>query len=368
MFDFLEKIQNLKNNNLYRILVNSNNLGKNIIFRNGKKLISFASNDYLALGHNKLLKKSAIKAIKEFGTGSLSSRYICGNNELYLRLENYLTKIKGQEDAVVFSSGYSCMIGVIPALAQKKDLILADKLIHASMIDGAKLSGAKLQRFLHNNLQKCEEILEKERANFENCLILTENIFSMDGDKGDILGLLKLAKKYDCLLLADDAHGLFLPEEKMPKSANFLQAGTFSKSLAGLGGYVCGDKKIIDYLRNFAKSQIYSTALPPAILASNLQALKIIKKENLGQKALDNSEYFCQLVDLPKVQSAIVIIEILDNEKLLQIAKNIENKGFLVSAIRPPTAATSRLRISFNAAHKKKEIKLLAKIILDEIK
>ena len=184
----------------------------------------------------------------------------------------------------------------------------------------------------------------------------------MDGDVGKISELQKLAKEFDCILIADDAHGLW---QKNNLNSAQIQMGTLSKAIGSLGGYVAGDKIIIDYLRNFSKSQIYSTALPPCVLAASLQSIKIVKKQNLAKKALENAAYFCQLMNLPKPESAIIPIIIGDSKKTLEIAKKIEQQGMLVSAIRPPTVENgkARLRITFSAKHKKSDIKKLALVI-----
>ncbi len=332
--------------------------------KNNQSLICFASNDYLDLSSNELVKKSAIQAIKKFGVGARSSRYITGNNHLYHQLERQLSKWKNCDDCIIFSSGYIVAIGVIPALMGKGDLIIADKLIHSCLLDGAKLSQAKLLRFKHNDIEHCQKILKENRKKFKNCLIISETIFSMDGDVGKIVELKNLANEFSSLLLSDDAHGLGIKlfNEEI-SSANHLQMGTFSKALGALGGYVCGDKIIIDYLRNFAKSQIYTTALPPAILASVITSLKILSQTKLGKKALENASYFCQLMNLKQPQSAIVIIYIENNHKLLAIVKNVEQQGFLISAIRKPTVSSARLRITFNSSHRKQDIKKLVDIL-----
>ena len=329
-----------------------------------KKLISFASNDYLDLSGNKLVKKSAIDAIKKYGVGARSSRYISGNNQLYHQLEKALAQWKNCDDSLIFSSGYLAGIGIIPALAGKGDLIIADKLIHSCLLDGVKLSQAKLIRFKHNNFEDCQKILQQNRINFQRCLIITETIFSMDGDLGCVVELKNLASEFSCLLLTDDAHGLGIKLfDAEISSPNHLQMGTFSKAFGSLGGYVCGDKILIDYLRNFAKSQIYSTALPPSILASCIASLKIISQKKLGQKALENAQYFCQLMNLKQPSSAIIVIIVENNEKLLAIVKNVEQQGFLISAIRKPTVSTPRIRITFNSTHQKNQIKKLASIL-----
>lgn len=363
-------LQNLKEKNLYRELVESDATASVVVWRGNKKFISFCCNDYFGLAQNPSVKKSAIAAIKKFGVGARASRYVTGNNSLYGKLEKAVAKFKKTDAAIVFSSGYATAIGVIPALVGEGDLIVADRLIHSSLIDGAKLSGAKLVRFQHNLVSHAEEILKENRSKFKKCLIITETVFSMDGDVGKVSELLELAEKFDCLLLSDDAHGLGLVQHSMPDSmpdgvCNYLQLGTFSKSLGSLGGYVAGEKILIDYLRNFAKSQIYSTALPPAILAASLASLKIISKKNLGKKALESAEYFCELMNLPKPQSAIVVIILGKNKKTLDVAAQVATRGFLISAIRPPTVEVgkARLRITFSSAHKKNQIKKLAEIL-----
>ena len=370
-------LQNLKERNLYRSLTESDAVGAVVIKRKNKIYISFACNDYLGLAHDSVVKKAAISAIKKYGVGARASRYITGNNSLYTKLEKAISKFKKTDDTIVFSSGYAAAIGAIPALVGEGDLIVADKLIHSSLIDASKLSGAKLMRFLHNDIARAKKILVENRAKFKKCLIITETVFSMDGDLGKVDELLELANEFNALLISDDAHGLWSKSKRGQTpfgkkgsdpflgSANYLQMGTLSKAIGALGGYVSGDKLIIDYLRNFAKSAIYSTALPPAILAASLTSIKIISKKNLGKKALENAEYFCKLMNLPKPESAIVVIIIGDNQKTLDIAKKVAQKGFLISAIRPPTVEVgkSRLRLTFSSSHKKSQIKRLAEIL-----
>jgi 8-amino-7-oxononanoate synthase len=374
------ELQKKKEQNLYRKLSESDIIDSVTIKRGRKSLISFASNDYFGLSQNSLVKKAALDAIKKFGVGAGASRYVTGNNSLYTKLEKQIAKIKNCQDAIVFTSGYASSIGVIPALVGEGDLIIADRLIHSSLIDGAKLSGAKLMRFLHNDVLHAKEILEENRSKFKKCLIITETIFSMDGDIGEVKELLKLAEKFDAFLISDDAHGLFSSchVERSETSHNVLRdpsaklqddrlviMGTLSKAVGAVGGYVAGEKIIIDYLRNFAKSQIYSTALPPAILASAIASLKIIEKKNLGKKTLENAQHFCELMNLPKPQSAIVPIIIGNALATLKIAKKLEEKGFLVGAIRYPTVEKNkaRLRITFSSEHKKSQIKNLVRIL-----
>jgi 8-amino-7-oxononanoate synthase len=360
--DYINDIESLKKQNLHRKLSDNQALSSNIIRKNNKNLISFACNDYLGLSHNSSLKKSAILAIKKYGVGARASRYITGNNILYGKLEKALAKFYKNDDSLVFVSGYSCAIGVIKALVGEGDLIIADKLIHACLIDGAQLSQAKFIRFNHNNIEHCKQILQENRHQYKKCLILTETIFSMDGDVGKITELLNLAKEFDTILLSDDAHGL---GQNIEPHSRHLQMGTLSKAFGSLGGFVVGDKILIDYLRQFARSAIYSTALPPAILASSLQALKIISKKNLAQKSIENAQYFCQLMNLAQSESSIVIIQIGDSKKTVEIAKKVARSGFLIGAIRPPTVPKNqaRLRLTFSSSHRKNDIQKLAKIL-----
>ena len=354
---YIEELTKKKRFGLYRELLESDVIDAVTIKRNGKNLISFASNDYFGLSQNSVVKNAAIAAIKKFGAGAGASRYVTGNNSLYRKLEKQIARMKKCDDALVFSSGYSCAIGVIPALVSEGDLIVADRLIHSSLIDGAKLSGARLLRFPHNDVTFAKKILAENRAKFKKCLIVTETVFSMDGDLGKTDELLKLAEEFSAILVSDDAHGLFQSENK-----SHLKMGTLSKAVGSLGGYVAGDKNIIDYLRNFAKSQIYSTALPASVLAASIASLKIIESKNLAKKTLANAEYFCDLMKLTKPESAIVPIIIGDSKKTLEIAKKLQKNGFIVGAIRPPTVEKNkaRLRITFSSAHKKTHIKKLA--------
>jgi|DEB0MinimDraft_10_1074344.scaffolds.fasta_scaffold01711_2 8-amino-7-oxononanoate synthase len=360
-----KRIENLKSDNLYRKLTSCQNLPNNEVMIDGRKYLSFCSNDYLSLAFNEEIQKITQKAIEKYGSGGLSSRYIYGDNELYQKLEEKISQMNQKDSAIIFGSGYLTNIGVIPALCNKSDLILADKLSHSCLIDGAKLSGSKFTRFAHNNLESLENLLKKHRNNHQKCLIITETIFSMDGNLGKINEIIAIAKKYDCFLLTDNAHGLGVINEKYDKYNLHLKVGTFSKSCSGYGGYVCADKIIIDYLRNFSKSAIYSTALPPAILANNLKALEIIEKGNLTKKLWENIDYFCDLMNIKNQESAIIPIIIGDARKTLEFSGKLKEKGFLVSAIRPPTVAIgkSRLRITITASHKKSNLKILAKNI-----
>jgi len=375
---FATKLRQLESDNLVRepcIYEKIYHKNKKFFFdknQDNLKLISFADNDYLNLVDCNKIKKVAIKATEKYGVGAGSSRYITGNNIFYQKIEEKIAKMKNRQASLLFSSGYSVAVGVIPALVSRGDLIIADRLIHSCLIDGAKLSGAKMIRFAHNDMINCENILMQNRHLFARCLIISESIFSMDGDVGKINDLWSLAKKFNCGLLIDEAHSFGVKDFTISKqdlrvknSAFYLQMGTLSKAVGAIGGYVAGDKMAVKYLKNFAKTAIYSTALPPAILASINESLKIIAKGDRAFKAWRNVDYFCELMNLPKSQSLIVPILVGDNKKALDIANYVKNQGFIISAIRPPTVPVgkARLRITFCSNHLKKDIERLVKIV-----
>ncbi len=332
-----------------------------IIEQGGRKLISFSCNDYLGLSHHPEVKKAAMDAIEKYGSGAGAARLVTGNHPLYEQLETKLAKWKGYEKALVFGSGYLTNIGVIPALVGKDDLIIADKLVHACLLDGAKLSDAKLFRFKHNDVKDCERLLAIFRGKYRHCLIITDEVFSMDGDLAPLAGLGKLAKKHDAWLMADGAHGL----RKLSYPVD-IYVGTLSKTLGAYGGYVCAQKEIIDYIANHARSFIYSTALPASTLASAIAALDIMAKNPaLTAEPIENARIFTRSLGLHEAQSSIVPLILGEDKKAIAAAKSLENAGYLAVAIRPPTVpeGTTRLRFAFSALHKREDILEMAEFI-----
>jgi 8-amino-7-oxononanoate synthase len=333
--------------------------------RAGRELISFSSNDYLGLAEHPKVLAAAQEALKKYGAGAKASRLVSGNHPLYSKLETALAKYKGTEAACVFGSGYLANVGAIPALVGKNDLILADRLAHACMLDAAKISDATLMRFAHNNIEHCRMLLEANRKEFQNCLIVTETVFSMDGDRAPVKVLAALAKEFDAWLFTDDAHGLGI----VKSAAAGIQMGTLSKAAGSYGGYICGSKTLVDYLRTAARSLIYSTALPPATIAASIAAIKMMQDEpDLAEKALKNARYFTTLMHLEKAESAIVPVIVKETERALKLAATLEKQGFLVAAIRPPTVPenTARLRFAFSALHDKSQIEAVANILVKE--
>lgn len=350
-----EHIEITKQSNRLRVLKDSERQAGVEVVRDGKRLISFSCNDYFGLSQHPEVINAAQEATARYGTSAAASRLVTGNHPLYQQFESHLARHKQQEAALVVGSGYLANIGVIPALVDSKDLIIADKLIHACMVDGAQLSGASLHRFSHNNLERCEALLQKHRHQHRHCLMLTETVFSMDGDRAPMAELLQLAERYDAWLLADDAHGLGIVPPVVHE--NYIQIGTLSKGLGSYGGYVTGSQAVIDYLVTSARSVIFSTGLPPAVVAAADAALALLTPERVNA-ALDNARMFTSLAKLPEAQSTIVPWIIGEEKAALAAAQQLEEAGFLVSAIRPPTVppGTARLRFTFSALHTQEDV------------
>ena len=351
------------------------------ISRGGKEFVSFSCNDYLGLSHHPKVIAAASEALQKYGAGAGASRLVTGECPLYGELEKLLAEYNNTQSACVFGSGYLANIGTIPALVGKNDLILTDKLSHACIIDAAKLSGATMLRFAHNNPAHLRMLLEANRAEYQNCLIITETVFSMDGDIAPLAELSELAKEFDTWFMTDSAHSLNSchPEcnegslQSQDSSSlrslgmtNTIKMGTLSKAAGSYGGYVCGSNTLIEYLKNAARSVVFSTALPPASLAASIEAIKIMRSEpERLQKPLENAKLFTQILGVPEAQSAIVPLILGENDKAVAASALLAENGFLVAAIRPPTVPenTARLRFTFSALHTKEQIKKLCSII-----
>lgn len=310
------------------------------------RLVSFASNDYLGLSEH----PEVVAAQAQSPAGAGASRLMTGNHVHYTPLEAKLAAMKHAEAALVFGSGYLANLGTITALMSAGDLVLADKLAHACIIDGAQLSGATLKRFRHNDLAHAEALLKEYRGQYKRVLIITEHVFSMDGDCAPLPELAALAKRYDSWLMVDDAHGLF---EEPPIAAD-IWMGTLSKAAGAYGGYVTAKKSVIDYLATSARSFIFSTGLPPATCAAALKALEIITHEpERRARPLALAKKVTQALNLPEAQSTIVPVILGSSEAALNAAEALKKEGMLVVAIRPPTVPpnTARLRLTFTTNH-----------------
>jgi 8-amino-7-oxononanoate synthase len=338
-----KQLKDLAERHQQRVLRDSARTEGIYVEREGKKYISFSCNDYLGLSQHPKVVEAAVQASKAYGAGAGASRLITGNHPLYEPLEKTLAAKKRTAAALVVGSGYLTNLGVIPALVGKGDLIVTDKLVHACIIDGAQLSGATLKRFKHNDMEDLARLLES-RADYENCLIITDHVFSMDGDIAPLKQMRALADTHDAWLMVDDAHGLGIIE---PEAQPHIWMGTLSKTAGSYGGYVAGSQKLIDYLITSARSFIFSTGLPPATIASANEALKLMTPERAA-KALANAKRFDS-----QAQTTIAPVILGDEVAALEKSKALENAGFLVQAIRPPTvpAGTARLRVAFSALH-----------------
>jgi len=359
-------LKNRKAKGLLRILKpnSARRLGK-IIF-DGKEYIDFSSNDYLGLSEHPRLKEAACRATDKFGTSSSASRLLSGDSHMCHLLEEAAADFKHKEAAIVFNSGYQANLGIISALYAKGDSVFCDRLAHASIIDGIILSGARIFRFRHNDTEHLEELLKKERKKFRRALIATESIFSMDADKAPLKDLARLKEGYDCQLFVDEAHatGIFgkngsglVEEEGLSKETDFIM-GTFSKALGSFGAYLAASRKTVDYLVNASRSFIYSTALPVAVVASNLAAIEVVKNEpGRRQKLLKSAAFLRTTLKenglTVKGDSQIVPVILGDSSRAVGSANMLQAQGYWVMPMRPPTvpAGEARLRFSLNFYH-----------------
>jgi 8-amino-7-oxononanoate synthase len=349
---------------LRRRLTPTERTGGVAVMRGGRRLISFSCNDYLALAQDARVKAAAAAAVERYGAGAAASRLVTGDHPLLGELEAALAAYKQKPAALVFGSGYLTNIAVPPALTGTGDLILLDELAHACMLAGAKLGNARAVRFRHNDLDDLKQHLEAERSDARRCLILTERVFSMDGDRAPVAAMLALAERYDAWLMVDDAHGLGV----VPDDAHApLEMGTLSKALGSYGGYLAASEPVIELLKSRARSFVYTTGLPPASAAAALAALRILQAEpERRARPLALAQRFTRAVGLPPAQSAVVPLIVGAPERALRLSAALERDGFLVVAIRPPTVpdGMARLRFAFSAGHGEAEVDDLAAAVL----
>lgn len=330
------------------------------VIRGGRELWNFASNDYLGLARHPQIEAALVEGVKRYGAGSAASRLVCGTLPPHRLLENALALAKQSEAALTFSSGFATAMGAIPAIVGKTDFVILDKLAHACLIDAAKLSGATLRVFPHNDLEKLGRILKRIRSEHSTAqiLVVTESVFSMDGDLCPLREIVTLTETYDALLLLDEAHsfgvlgphGMGLAEQENLQHRITFQMGTLSKAAGLAGGYFTASQDWIDLLTNRARSFIYSTAPPPCLAHAAIASLALIR----SAEGHELREKLQQNIALLAPQKTPIVPKILgSNEAALTASLALENAGFLVPAIRYPTVprGTARLRISLSAAH-----------------
>jgi 8-amino-7-oxononanoate synthase len=347
--------------------------------RDGRRLLSFSCNDYLNLSQHPKIIAAAIEATQRYGVGAGASRLVTGNHPLYAELEARLARLKGAEAACVFGSGYLANAGIIPALVGADDLIVLDELSHACIHAGAKLSGAEIHRYRHADVAHAQALLAQHRASRKRALIATDGVFSMDGDLAPLGELSNIAKHFDAWLLSDDAHGLgvlgggrgstFTNRGEAPHDVP-LQMGTLSKAVGAYGGYLCASGAVVDFMRTRARTFIYSTGLPPPVVAAAIAGLDVIETEPAyAAEPLRKARLFTRALNLPEAQSAIVPVIVGEAEAALSASEMLRDEGFLVVAIRPPTvpAGTARLRFAFTAQHPEPDIERLAEIVRQRV-
>ena len=370
---FREEVEDLRAKGLYREPRTVKGEQGSSVVMDGKRVVMLSSNNYLGLANHPRLKKASIDATLVYGTGSGASRLISGNMEIHQTLEKELALFKGTERALLFNSGYQANIGAISALAGEGDLILSDRLNHASIVDGCRLSRAEVRIYEHLNMDSLERIL-KRSSRFKKRLILTDSVFSMDGDIAPLPDIVDLAEKYSALLMVDDAHGTGVLGEKGKGAIEHfglwgkvaIQMGTLSKALGSFGAYIAGSRDLIDYLVNKARSFIYTTALPPSVCVSSLAALKILEeKPELVSQLKKNAVYFREGMNglgysIPDGETPIIPLILGNPDTTMGVAQSLFDEGVYVQGIRPPTVpdGTSRLRITMMATHTKKELDL----------
>ena len=368
------KLESLARRNLRRELGVTDRSGGRLVASRNARLISFACNDYLGLSHHPEVIAASQEATARYGAGAGAARLITGNHPLYEGLERRLAELKGTEDAVVFGSGYLTNVGVIPALASARDLIVLDELCHSCLLTGASLSRAHVATFKHNDADDAKRILEAERPRYRHCLLITEGVFSMDGDLAPLPRLAGLAARFDAWLMTDDAHGLGVVGNGRGSTfahgqpvAVPLQMGTLSKAVGGYGGYVCASRAVAELLRNRARSFVYSTGLPPGVVAAASKALETIATDAaLVARPLARARLFTATFDRPLAESAIVAVVLGAAERALAASETLRAAGYLIPAIRPPTVpnGTARLRVAFSALHSEPDVKALAAAVI----
>jgi 8-amino-7-oxononanoate synthase len=352
-----------------------------VMVRDGQPVINFASNDYLGLAGDPRLAAAAIEAIETYGTGSTGSRLLSGHRDLHRELELALANLKQAEDALVFSSGYLANLSTIAALVGPADLILSDAYNHASLRTGAKASGATTYNYRHGDVEHLEECLAAHRAQHRRCLITTDSVFSMDGDLCPLPQILDLADTYEAMVLVDEAHGTGVLGHRGAGAVEHLgclgrpmvTVGTLSKALGSLGGYVTGSQTVVDFLRNRSPGWIYTTGLSPADTAAALEAVRIIQLEPQRRQALwRNVDYLKHCLDETLDNEENLIFQRLLSESpilclvgpsashVVTASQTLLSMGLWVSAVRPPTVPTSRLRITLMATHTEAHLACLA--------
>lgn len=381
MCDFKNELEELKQNNTYRQIPDITEKKDIFVNIDGKELLNLSSNDYLNLSTKEELAQEFIQSINEseFQFSSASARLLSGTSCIYKELEKTLANLFKKDASLIFNTGYQCNLGVISTIARKGDLILSDKLNHASIIDGMKLSEAEFKRYKHLDYNNLENFLKKHRKDYKKVLIISESVFSMDGDVADIKKLVELKQKYNCLLMIDEAHAFC----SIDKNCAGLSEGydvdiitaTFGKALGSFGAFAVSNKTIINYLINKARSFIFSTSIPPINIAwTNWLLTKkldyITKQKHKLERIVVATHKYLESNDIETIsKSQIIPIVLGSDKKAIKVAEQLRDLGYFVLPIRPPTVPpnTSRLRLSLTADLEFEQIKKLIEHVKNEI-
>lgn len=375
MNDIKDKLKLIKENNLYREMRYLSKPQDKFTTIDGKDVLLMSSNNYLGLCSNEEVKMASIEAINKYGLGSGGSRLTTGSYDLHKKLEEEISKLKNVEAALIFNTGYMANVGVISAICDENYYIFSDELNHASIIDGCRLSKAKTIVYKHNDMKDLESKIRSNNPKFG--MIVTDSVFSMDGDIVKLPEVIEIAKKYNLLTLVDDAHATGVIGKTGRGSSEYFNCkpdiiiGTLSKAIGSEGGFVCANKDIIDYIKNKARSFIFSTALSPAVINGAIKSLNIIEKNpELVKKLNDNINYMCKsLRDIGfniNSKSPIIPILIGKEEIALEFSKMLLEEGIYIPAIRYPTVKRGKaiLRLTLMSTHDFKDLDF----VLDKIK
>ncbi len=366
------KVDELKKNGLFKEVRSIDGPNEAEIVLDGKRVINLSSNNYLAFANHPRLKQAAKDAIDKYGAGAGAVRPIIGNMTIHDELEELLAKFKKEEAVLVFQSGFNCNAGTIQAVTDAGDLILSDELNHASIIDGARLSKAKKATYKHSDMQDLERILKESREQYENVLIITDGVFSMDGDIAKLPEIVELAEKYNCMTYVDDAHSSGVLGESGRGTVDHFDLhgrvdftiGTLSKAIGVVGGYVAGKKVTIEWLKNRGRPFLFSTAMTPSAVGSCIEAIKMLMESTEYTDNLwDNARYFKEKIsklgyNIGESETPITPVIIGDEELTGKFSKQLFENGLFVSPIIFPTVpkGTARVRCMVTAGHTKEQL------------
>lgn len=354
------KLDDVEARSVRRVLISGRGDARSFEHR-GRTFVAFASNDYLGLANHPQVLEAARAALSD-GSGATASRLVVGNHGAYDVLERRLAELKRTEAACVFGSGYHANLGVVPALAGEPDLIVLDELAHACLHAGARLARSEIHTFRHDDAADLDRVLTERRAHRRHALVLTEGVFSMDGDAADLRALVEVCDRHDAWLLVDDAHATGVVGEGAGSVAEAgvdpdrvpLQIGTLSKALGGYGGFLAARRDVVDLMVTRARTLIYSTGLPPAVVAAASAALGLSRDEPWRRaRVRQSARRLAHALSLPEPRAAIVPVPVGDSRAALQLHAALAERGLWVPAMRPPTVpeGTARLRVSLSAAH-----------------